>query len=71
MSRKQSNGPDVKDMKGEDVQKERTDISKDYRENSSAILRGLRKIYHTGWNTQAVIAVNDMWFSVAQGEIFG
>jgi len=58
-------------MEGEDVQKNRTDILKDCHENSSAILRGLRKIYHTGRNTQAVIAVNDLWFSIAQGEIFG
>jgi len=71
VSRKPGNVPDVKDMEDEDVKKERTDILEDRRKNSSVILRGLRKIYQTGCNTPAVVAVNDLWFSVAQGEIFG
>jgi len=71
VSWKPSNVPDVKDMEDEDVKKERTDILEDRRKNSSVILRGLRKIYQTGRNTPAVIAVNDLCFSVAKGEIFG
>lgn len=48
-------------------------VAKHLRENSFIILRGLRKIYQTGCctRTPAVIAVNDLWFSVATGEIFG
>jgi len=68
---KPSNVPDVEDMEDENVKEERTDILNNRRENSSVILRGLRKVYRTGRTTPAVVAVNDLWFSVSEGEIFG
>jgi len=71
VSMKPTNVPDVKDMEDEDVKRERTDIMNGRRKNSFVILRGLRKIYQTGRNTTAVVAVNDLWFAVEEGEIFG
>jgi len=58
-------------MEDEFVKNERANILKNRRKDSSVILRGLRKIYWSGCNTPAVVAVNDLWFSVSEGEIFG
>jgi len=68
---KPRNIPVVQDMEDENVWAERADIQNNRREDNTVILRGLRKVYRTGRSTPAVVAVNDLWFSVSEGEIFG
>jgi len=71
ISCKPRNVPDVQCMEDENVKIERSDILNNRRENSTIILKGMRMVYGTGCSTPAIVAVNDLWFSVAEGKIFG